>query len=468
MSNSTGHMNQLMSRRAFLKASALTVGGSLLAACATPTGPAQAPAGENDGEAAASMEAVELRLSAWADVQDAVVYENMINAYHEQAEGVTVSVEQYPGGYYEKIQANFAADDSANVLYFQGWRWQAFAENGVISDMNEYIARDGSDAFFPGGENYDNQTLWQGGRYMTPTDTGSLVIYYNKDLFDKQGVPYPHPGWKWEEFQQMIQDLSHEEDGTKFYGWGQAQGWRGAYGRNTNFMRRNGHVEWDQITEPTEAYWDHPDIASALQFLIYDAIANEWSPGPALIDGGGVGVDTGRVAMYLEGPWVMPRLQGELASTEEGINFDVIEAPTGTADSNFTFGHVHGHVITTPSANKDESWDLIKFILGEEGQTIIAQGGRMCGVPDNIENIWGDIASDIYGFTNTAAFANTMRNSSISVIFGEGSQLGAYGGGPINVLWDKLLGQTETAAEALKVAQPEIQTHLDQYWADRA
>ena len=111
---------------------------------------------------------------------------------------------------------------------------------------------------------------------------------------------------------------------------------------------------------------------------------------------------------------------------------------------------------------------LITFILGEEGQTIIAQGGRMCGVPDNIENIWGDIASDIYGFTNTAAFANTMRNSSISVIFGEGSQLGAYGGGPINVLWDKLLGQTETAAEALKVAQPEIQTHLDQYWADRA
>ena len=40
--------------------------------------------------------------------------------------------------------------------------------------------------------------------------------------------------------------------------------------------------------------------------------------------------------------------------------------------------------------------------------------------------------------------------------------------GPVTVLWDKLLGQTETAAEALKIAQPEIQSHLDQYWADRA
>ncbi|MCB0125074.1 MAG: extracellular solute-binding protein, partial [Caldilineaceae bacterium] len=243
------------------------------------------------------------------------------------------------------------------------------------------------------------------------------------------------------------------ENGTKYYGWGQAQGWNGGYGRSTTFMRRNGHVEWDRISEPTEAYWDHPDIASALQYLIYDAIANDWSPGPEVVEGGGVGLDTGRVAMYLEGPWVMPRLRGELATTAEGINFEVIEAPTGTADSNFTFGHVHGHVITAGSAHPDEAWGVVKYILSDEGQTIIANGGRMCGTPDNIQNIWGDIASSTYGFSNTAAFADTMRNSSISVIFGEGTQLGAYSGGPITTLWDKLLGQTETAAEALKVAQ---------------
>ena len=266
-----------ISRRSFLKAGALTVGGALLAACAPP---GAAPAPDGGGDAAAGMEPVDLRLSAWADVQDAVVYENMVNAYMEQNEGVNVSVEQYPGGYYQKIQANFAADDSADVLYFQGWIWQAYAENGVISDLSDYIARDGAEASFPGGENYDNQTLWQGGRYMTPTDTGSLVVYYNKDLFDKQGVAHPQPGWKWEEFQQMIQDLSHEEDGIKYYGWGQGQGWNGAYGRNTNFMRRNGHVEWDRITEPTQAFWDHEDIASALQYLIYDAIVNDWSPRP--------------------------------------------------------------------------------------------------------------------------------------------------------------------------------------------
>ncbi len=453
-----------LSRRDFLKISSLAVGGAMLTACAPPTGSTS----EGEGAARPSSETIELRLSAWADVQDAVVYENMVNAYHETVENVNVSVEQYPGGYYEKIQANFAAETSADVLYIQGWKWQAFAENGVLVDLNDFIAGSNAEDRFPAGENYDNQIIWQGRTYMTPTDTGSLVLYYNKDLFDRRGIPHPQKGWKWEEFQQFIQDLSFEEDGVKYYGWGQGQGWNGAYGRNTNWMRRNGHVEWDRITEPTEAYWDHPDIASALQFMIYDAIENGWSPSPDVIAGGGVGLDTGRVAMYLEGPWVLPRLRGELATTEEGINFDVVEPPTGTADRDFTFGHLHGHVITATSEYKDLDWDLISFILSDEGQTIIANGGRMCGTPDNIDNIWGSIASETYGFENTGAFANGMRNGSISTIFGEGSQLHAYGGGPITVLWDKLLAQTETAEEALKIAQPEIQSHLDQYWADRA
>jgi hypothetical protein len=31
-----------------------------------------------------------------------------------------------------------------------------------------------------------------------------------------------------------------------------------------------------------------------------------------------------------------------------------------------------------------------------------------------------------------------------------------------------MLGQTESAEQALQIAQPEIQAQLDQYWKDRA
>lgn len=112
-----GKQRQALSRRTFLKGSAWGLSAIALAACA----PVGAPAGgaATEGEAAAG-EVTELRLSAWADVQDAVVYENIVKAYQAKNPNVKVAVEQYPGGYYEKVQANFAADDAADVLYMQG------------------------------------------------------------------------------------------------------------------------------------------------------------------------------------------------------------------------------------------------------------------------------------------------------------------------------------------------------------
>ncbi|MEZ4677651.1 MAG: hypothetical protein R2932_25895 [Caldilineaceae bacterium] len=191
-------------------------------------------------------------------------------------------------------------------------------------------------------------------------------------------------------------------------------------------------------------------------------LPNDWSPGPEVVEGGGVGLDTGRVAMYLEGPWVMPRLRGELATTPEGINFDVIEAPTGEADTNFTFGHVHGHVITASSAYNDQSWDLIKFILSDEGQTIICQWWSDVQAD---RTILQDLGGDIFECLRIQQHGSLCRYRHTRNDLGhlwEGTQLGAYSGGPITTLWDKLLGQTETAEEALKIAQTEIQDLVDQ------
>ncbi len=460
MSNFSG----LLSRRGFLRLTAGATGLAVAAACA-PAAPVS-----SGGEAAdTGEEAVDLRLSAWADVQDAEVYKNMVNAYMETHENVNVTVEQYPGGYYEKIQANFAGGDSADILYYQGWQFQSYAENGVLAPLDDYIAASDASAMFPDNENYNSMTQWDGNTYMTPTDTGPLVIYYNKDIFDEKGVSYPYAGWTWDEFKAAVESLSYtRDDGTQVYGWAQAAGWNGSYGRCANFMRRNGHVEWDTIVEPTEARWDHPDVISGLQFVVYDTIANSWSPGPDVIAGGGVGVDTGRVAMVLEGPWFMPRLYGELATTEEGINFDVELAPVGEDAHNYTFGHVHGHVITAPSEQKDTSWQVIEFILSDDGQAIIANGGRLCGTPRNIENLWAPIASEKYQFENTGAFVSSMAEGATPVVFGEGSQMHAYGGAPITSLWDKLLGLQETAETAVKTANMEIQALLDQYHAERS
>jgi len=474
-------MRTRLSRRQFLSTSLAALGAAALAACAPAAAPTEAPKPtEAQAEAPAAAPtavpptpvpaaegAQRIRLGVWADVQDAVVYQNLINVFHGKQTKYMVVAEQYPGGYYEKIQANFAAGDPADVIYYQGWMWQPYAEDKVIIPLDEYIQKTNLSSKFPQTENYKNTTQWHGSTYMTPTDTGSLVVYYNKDLFDKQGVPYPKKGWTWEEFQDTVKKLSFKDGDTQYYGFAQAGGWNGAYGRCISFMRRNGYVEWDQVIEPHKQLWDHEDVISGLQFVIYDTIKNNWCPSPDVISGGGVGVNTGRCAMVVEGPWYLPQCWGELALDKKGINYDVVEAPVGTAGKNFTFSHVHGHVMSAASKGKDGGWELIQFILSDEGQKLICEGGRMAGTPEGIDSIWAPIASKAYNFTNTKAFSDGMREGATPVIFGKGTDLNAYGGAPIQAIWDALLGLQMTADEAIKRYGPDIQTAIDQYWADR-
>jgi len=84
---------QALSRRTFLKAGAFGLTAATLAACVAPGGPAGGGAATEGQGAAPAGEVTELRLSAWADVQDAVVYENMTKAYMEKNPNTKVTVE---------------------------------------------------------------------------------------------------------------------------------------------------------------------------------------------------------------------------------------------------------------------------------------------------------------------------------------------------------------------------------------
>ena len=57
-----------------------------------------------------------------------------------------------------------------------------------------------------------------------PQNLSSLVVYYNRDLFDAAGVPYPEAGWTWAEFLDAAKALTRDIDGdglptSMVWGW---------------------------------------------------------------------------------------------------------------------------------------------------------------------------------------------------------------------------------------------------------
>ncbi|MBE1610169.1 ABC transporter substrate-binding protein [Actinopolymorpha pittospori] len=450
-----------MTRRGFIGAAGI---GTVAAAA---SGCGVLPDGTIEGFVPATSKHTRIRLSVWGDVSDAAIYEKILNAWHQSQDTYRAKAEQYTGDYYAKVLANFAGGIPADVMYIQGWMWQPYAESRVLHPLDEFIERDGVRERWPNIENFTWNTRWKNQTYMAPVDGGSLVMYYNKDLFDKRRVPYPRPGWTWEEFQQMVPELTFTEGGKKYYGWAQAGGFLGAYGRAVPFMRRNGEVEWDRVVEPTKAMWNQPDIVSALQFTLCDAISKGWSPGPSAIQGGGISFATGRVAMVLEGPWYLPNLYGPLATTKAGINYDVVPPPAGTGGGNYSYAHIHGHVMAAQSTHKEGAWELIKFITGDVGQRIIAEGARMCATPTNVERIWAPIAGRDFRFHNTDAFVVSQREGTTPLVMGEGSPINAYGGEPLDSMWTALQSGQRSAAEIVEQYQPALQRVLDRYWAER-
>ena len=58
---------------------------------------------------------------------------------------------------------------------------------------------------------------YQGETYALPAGLDVLVLYYNQDLFDRYGVPYPGPGWTWEDFLSRARALRNPAAGVYGY-----------------------------------------------------------------------------------------------------------------------------------------------------------------------------------------------------------------------------------------------------------
>lgn len=57
-----------------------------------------------------------------------------------------------------------------------------------------------------------------GGIYGLPISTSSATLYYNKDIFDRFGIPYPKDGMKWDELYDLAKRMTRNEGGVQYKG----------------------------------------------------------------------------------------------------------------------------------------------------------------------------------------------------------------------------------------------------------
>ncbi|MBI2940059.1 MAG: sugar ABC transporter substrate-binding protein [Chloroflexi bacterium] len=430
-----------------------------------PPAPTQAPAPAQPAatKPPAAKGATQVRFSVWFDPNDQLVNEKIAEEFNKSQEKIQAIPEHWVGNYYQKLQTQLAGGVAPDIIYTQSWLWQPFMARGVIVELDALRQRDKWNQPWPDLELYNIQMKASGKTYVQPADVGTMVMFYAKDQFDKAGVKYPTDDWTYEEFVELSRKLTRTEGGTKYYGY---QTWQW-YNRMAPWMRMTGEMEWDSVYNPRKASWDQPGIISAWQFQVYDALNTfKVSPTPADMAGGANQIQSGNVAMKIEGPWMLYLMMGSQAKRVGGTPFDVVLMPKGKDGKRVHMGFVDGHYILKSSQNQDQAWEFLKYFGGEAGQKRVAEGGRQPNTPELNRKYWVETVQQKFNFKNADAFVKAFDTGVIHLV-GEvtDAMLNAEAGLQAGI--EAMVAGQKKATEVIPDVNKKIQKYLDDYWAKR-
>ena len=175
------------------------------------------------GEQAEQPEII-LRVSNWGGAQvesDFMRLERQFTREFEaQHPGVSVRVEQIPGygQYAPKLLMMHVTGSVPDVIHLDASSAAVFIDNGVVGDLTPYIEKDQAAGKFSLDDYFENVVnIDRRGDelYAIPLDFTPMVVYYNKRLFDAANVPYPQPGWTWDDFLDKAQKLTIFPEGAR-------------------------------------------------------------------------------------------------------------------------------------------------------------------------------------------------------------------------------------------------------------
>ncbi|WP_179015249.1 sugar ABC transporter substrate-binding protein [Paenibacillus sp. 79R4] len=289
-----------------------------------------------------------IRFATWDSEDNLTLQQELIDKFNEQHPDIQVNLEAYGSDYDTKITAGMGAKDAPDVMYM--WNYPTYKD--ALEPLDAYIEKEGSDFkdnFYETLWNYnsaDDQILG------LPVGYTTHVVYYNKDLFDAAGVPYPQDGWTWEDLQADAKKLTDDAEsisGFAFSGKPDPYDYEMfLWGNGASYVDDQGNLEGN-LNSPKSV-----EVLTMFQNMLKEgyAITTEGS--------GATEMKSGKVAMFTNGAWSLGSLR------EAGINFGVVELPKFKDGSAVSIVSSSGISMSKESSKKDAAWEFIKFWTSEE------------------------------------------------------------------------------------------------------
>jgi ABC-type glycerol-3-phosphate transport system substrate-binding protein len=217
--------------------------------------------------------------------------------------------------------------------------------------------------------------LGDGKIYGLPVYNERMALYYNKDLFDKFGVPYPKDGMTWEEIADLSKKLSIEQDGISYTG----------FSPSVNHMFLTNPYSIPLLDKETQ----RSTLQDERWKKVIDAMLIQPTNTPvyrkAMGNFKGKVLDLGHfateqtLAMFVSSP-LLPIVKKEELSK---FNWDIVSYPVMSDLPGVGPQSYPGYfAITKMAENKDAAMKVIKYLTSDEYQLDMAKKGIMTTLKD--------------------------------------------------------------------------------------
>lgn len=143
-----------------------------------------------------AQEAVTVRYFTFSAAPDYLEeLDTIVAAFEEANPGITIEVASAPyADYFTLLEADFVGRDAPDVFELNYESFVSYAANGVLLDLSDYLS--GEAPYYPRAL---EAFQYDGTQYALPETFSTVLLFYNKDLFDQAGLDYPTPDWTWDD-----------------------------------------------------------------------------------------------------------------------------------------------------------------------------------------------------------------------------------------------------------------------------
>ena len=353
----------------------------LLAACApaaTPAAPAEPQIIEKEviitatPEPAKPAEPVEITYYTFSAAPDHLKeLDEMVQLFQASHPNIIVKVETAPfNDYFTKLQTLIAGGTAPDVFELNYENFVTYADKGLLLDLSPLMSADTTLDASVYSERANQAFSYNGMQLGLPATFSTVMLFYNKDLFDKAGLAYPTADWTWADAVEAGKKLNDPANGV----WGLYSGiqfwefYKKAAQNNCKFFN----------DDKTEVLINSPECVQALETMVNMVKTDKVVPSAAEMGGQSDGdmFKAGKLAMDVTGIWMFS------AYKDAPFQWDVTVEP-GMANKATHF-FANGVSVFAASKHPQEAYEWVKFFTSnaDMAKIRIASGWELPALKD--------------------------------------------------------------------------------------